>query len=547
MEQSEKSVFTILEDERKRLSIKEMIEIEKAFKGNDVDSILKAQAYLKGIEKRESSQQKSILFDPNNINSGGGYKLKSSRLSFELLRGMSRTYIVGSVIKTRKDQVLNFCTPQADKYSTGFIIEKKKKFSLTKKEKKLTKQEEERIEDITNFILECGNVRSFWDNETFPTFITKTVFDSLSLDQATFELGRNRSNQLTRFFATDAATFRVAEMTSEDDKGEYIQGYPPSHVQVYMGNVISKYYPWELGFGVRNSSTSITSFGYGRSELEDLIQVVTGLLNADSYNGNYFKIGSSPQGIIRYSGNINHNTVEEFRKQWTAQMAGVENAHRTPIINADKLDFINTRVPNKDMEFSKYQEFLIKVICAMYSIDPSEIGFPMNGSADSKPMFEGNNEARLKYSRDKGLKPLLKSIEAWINKWIVSQLDPDYVFRFVGIETEAGEVEELDRDIKKLSNFMTVDEIRAKWNLSKIEGGELILNPTYYQAKMMAEQMKQQNQMQGQDDDYDDDEEDNNKNPFNDYNQEEGDEDWENDDENPFNKALENELPHIFA
>ena len=57
----------------------------------------------------------------------------------------------------------------------------------------------------------------------------------------------------------------------------------------------------------------------------------------------------------------------------------------------------------------------------------------MQGSSDAKPMFEGNNEARLKYSRDKGLKPLLKRIEFWINMWIVSQLEKDYELRFVGI------------------------------------------------------------------------------------------------------------------
>jgi hypothetical protein len=37
-----------------------------------------------------------------------------------------------------------------------------------------------------------------------------------------------------------------------------------------------------------------------RAELEDMIDLITNLLNADQYNGNFFKVGSSPQGILTY-------------------------------------------------------------------------------------------------------------------------------------------------------------------------------------------------------------------------------------------------------
>jgi phage portal protein BeeE len=282
-------------------------------------------------------------------------------------------------------------------------------------------------------------------------------------------------------------------------------------------------------FGVRNPTTDIRSNGYGRGELEDMILVVTALLNTNQYNANFFKVGSAPRGILKYSGNINHNTVEEFRKQWMAQVTGVQNAHKIPMINADKLDFINTHIPNKDMEWSRFQEFLIKINCAMYSIDPSEIGFPMSGSSDSKPMFEGNNEARLKYSRDKGLKPLLKYAESWVNKWIVSQLDPNYVFRFVGIEDEKNELDDLDADIKRLSNFMTLNEIREKYNLPPVKGGDIVLNSVYNQALNQQAQMdlqKQQMSMGGGDQD---------------MSQEDDGED------NPFYKSLMDELPQILG
>ena len=520
-------------EEELKLSIKRDLVISKAMSSGNVDEILKASQY---IQKREQTDSKSILIDPQQVSTGFGYKEKENSLSYQFLKGMGRTQIPKSIIETRKKQVTAFCTPQQDKYSSGFIIEKKSRYSVTKKVVKLTKQEEQRIEDIIEFLLNCGSSENFWHGDSFDVFVSKILDDSLIYDQATAEIVRNKAGQIVEFFATDGATFRVADSYDDDMKsGKEIEekGYTPSHVQVYQNNILAEFYPWEMMFGVRNPDTDIRSNGYGRAELEDMVQTVTALLNSDLYNANFFKVGSAPKGILRYSGNINVNTVEELKKQWQAQVAGVNNAHKMPMINADKLDFINTHVPNKDMEYSKYQEFLIKISCALYTIDPAEIGFPMSGSSDSKPMFEGNNESRLKYSRDKGLKPLLKNIEAWINKWLMSQLDKSFTFRFVGIENEKNENDDLEQDIKRLSNFMTLNEIRAKYNLAPIKGGDMVLNSVYNQALQSAAQMDMQKQQMGMQ-----------------QGMGEGDQNMEQeyedeDEDNPFMKALSLELPEL--
>jgi len=480
-----------LNEYKQKLTIQEGLMVKKAFESSDINEIYKAQRYLASkITQKDDSEGRAMLFDPLEITRSQGYRNKRFSVSYDMLRAMGKTDIVKAIIETRKDQVKAFCTPQPDKYSTGFIIQKKSKFQLNKEEKKLSKQEEEKIEYITNFILDCGNNENFWDGDNFDIFIGKIVSDSLTLDQATFEIIRNKKGEVTQFFATDGATFRIADSYQDDDaqNEKFIKGYPPSYVQMYQGKIISEYYPWELAFCIRNPQTDIRLNGYGVSELEDMIQTVTAILNAGTYNSNFFKVGSAPKGILKYTGNINPSTVEDFRRQWTQQLSGVQGMHKIPIINADKLDFINTHVSNKDMEYMKYVEFLIKICCAIYKIDPSEINFPMGGSGDAKPMFEGNNEARLKHSKDKGLRPLLKSIESWINKWLISQIDKDYEFRFVGIESEKGEKDDLDLDIQKLSNFQTVNEIRKKRNLKDVEGGDVILNPTFVQAKMQ-EQM----------------------------------------------------------
>lgn len=926
MTEQSSTLESILQQEQ-RLQIEKSLALENAFKSNDVDQIMKANQYLKGIEKREDIDFKSIIVDPLDMTTALGYKQKPYNLSFDVLRAMGRAPIVKAIVETRKEQVMSFCEPQSNKYATGFVITKKKGYRVQQdQEVKLTKAEEAKVDELYSFIMNCGATGNYWSQDSFDVWVNKIMGDSLILDQMTSEIVRNRRGVPVNFFATDGATYRIADSYEQDDytKGEkQISGYTPSYVQIYQNKVLAEFYPWELMFGVRNPQTDIRLNGYGKSELEDMIQTVTALLNADFYNANFFKVGSAPKGILRYSGNINPNTVEDFKRQWVAQVAGVQNcvsgdvniittegqfsiesffkesdetkvakvwtglsfekaniyktktkkefctklnnglsiktssehrfrtiddegnliwkergelgigefvlvnkkqisseikssiqykgqeverdlfeilgwclgdgtigenvakkrrialfynekteqdilsqhlsilekyginaqftetiyseeakqrlkekhgfktvadratqiqifdidfynfvielgfnpsrdskvipsslftldserkcallrglfsadgcnsgkrniqlaishlklredvrlllltegirtsafegyksttlkthkgftgmllikdrdlyfekvgfiqdyksenigikvanqgsmrslpeslmihyakeirfknkqtkslterqradinsiargrdkctiekatrfmeyveypipewmkdyyiepiieltenseevqmydveifddihqfvgngmilhnSHKMPIINADKLDFINTQQSNKDMEWSRYQEFLIKITCAMYKIDPSEIGFPMSGSAESHPMFEGNNEARLQYSKDKGLKPLLKRLQFWINKYLISQIDPQYEFRFVGIEGEVDAQTELDNDIKGLSNFTTLNEIRAKRNLPLLPNGDVPLNPMYIQLMM---------------------------------------------------------------
>ena len=123
----------------------------------------------------------------------------------------------------------------------------------------------------------------------------------------------------------------------------------------------------------------------------------------------------------------------------------------------------------------------------MYTIDPAEVGFPMSGKSDGNNGLggDGGTKEKLKYSKDKGLKPLLKSFQMWLNKYIVWPLEPEFELRFVGIDDNDDQATELDQDIKKVGAFVTVNETRAKHNLEPLEGMDIILNPIASQATMM--------------------------------------------------------------
>lgn len=488
-----------INEAKEKLAIQENLLLTKSMSSNDPDEILKAQMFLKDIEKKSDTQNKSYVFDPWSFNQQFGYKDKPTALSYNMLRHMGRVPIINSIITTRIEQVSQFSQPNYEGKGTGFQIRKKRSY-LKQKEEKLNKKDEARIEWIIDFILNCGTESNSWTGDTFDTFLRKFTRDCLELDQGTFEVVRNRKGLPVEFLAVDGATFRLAD-TYENDDDKYanrdrikVNGYYPTYVQIFQNQPRAEFYPWELCFAIRNHYSDVRLNGYGVSELETIVNITTWMLYSDTYNGKFFSQGSAPKGILKVSGGVNEARLAEFRQQWMAMVAGVQNAWRTPVLEADKMEWIDLQKGNRDMEFTKWQEYLIKLACATYKIDPSEIGFPMSGSSDSKPMFEGNNEARLKYSKDKGLKPLLKMIEFKINKYVVNALSPEYEFVFVGIDGE-DEAAQVELDIKKMG-YTGLKELRRLRGLpDEIDEDDVILNPQYLQwlsIKAQKEQMEQQ-------------------------------------------------------
>lgn len=531
----------------RRLEAKKFRTLEKAMRSESPEDMVKANQVFQQIQNKVDQKTKTFLIDPLQFNANLGYKDKPYSLSYTTLKRMSKTPIINSIIKTRKNQVADFAEPQENKYSTGFVVRKKFKEG---EEQKMDRKDKKIAYAITDFLMRGGSV-SQWDYDDFDTFIRKIVEDSLVYDQMTFECIRNRRGQLESFIATDASTFRISDSYFDKDYdndffkrsgadvwqdrkdfGPKVHGYRPAYVQVYQTMKVNEFYPWELCFGIRNPSTSIYANGYGCSELEELINVVTSMLWGDEYNRRFFSQGSAPKGFFRVKGTNNEAALQQFKQQWQSMITGVMQSWKTPVIEAD-VDWIDLQKNNRDMEYSSWIEYLIKLACGVYSIDPTEIGWDISRSEGSGGLFEGNQEQRLQHSKDKGLYPLLKFIQRKINKYIVEQINPDYEFVFMGLNGMSIE-DELKMDIDKVNSFMTVNEIRQKYELKPLEAGDQPNNSIYLQAQsaqQQQQQMEQQQQMGGADESGDDQQED--VNPFDAFDNS-GDEDTgeESSDEN---------------
>ncbi len=496
-----------IEKEKSLLVIKEQLALEKAFASSDPEEIYKAQIALSKRQKASEPDRKSFIVDPQQFQSSFGYKDKHVAISYGMLRAMAKTPIINAIIRTRINQVAAFAEPQKDEFSVGFKI-RKKRIVGSNADDGLNKEEEKEIQRITDFISNCGD-SSTWGGDDFDAFVRKITRDSLTFDQMNFEVVYDLDRKPKQFFAVDAATCRVAE---DYDSPKYqdgevvveripekINGYYPSTVQIYNDRVVAEFYPWEMCFGLRNPSTNFYNPGYGISELEELVSIVTSLLWGEEYNRQFFKQGSAPKGILKVNGSFGDARLQEFRQQWNATMRGVNNAWKTPVLEGDKVEWIDLQRTNRDMEFTNWIEFLIKISCAVYAIDPAEVNFPLQGGANDRSMFEGSNEARIKHSRDKGLYPLLKFIQWRINKWVVQQLNPDYEFVFVGLDSMSAK-EQAEYDALLLSTTRTTSEVRAMRGLKPTQEGakplDTVLNPNLIQ--LINAQAAQQGMMGGE-------------------------------------------------
>jgi len=436
-----------------KLQIERNLRLESDLRSNDPDAIFKAQNYLQ--ESRSKKKDiRSFLFDPFEAYSAtGGYKQQRKRVSFDILKKVADTPIISQVITTRIAQVQNFLRFTQNEQEEGYTIRKKKSLFDDGKKKELTDEEKKKIEYIVNF-LDNGGVKSKWDiTDDLHNFTAKILKDSLSYDQIAAECERNYRFELIGYNAIDASTIRLLETIdprfTEQAKQKYNEmfGYLPRYGQVYQSNIMRNFktneeivfYPWELMYDQRNRSTALEKNGYGTSEIEILLDIITWALWGMQYNGNFFKQGSNPKGFVNIKSNdVNMDILNDFRQTWRQMLAGVNNSHKIPIFSGIDLEWVDLQMNNRDMEFQQWMEFLMVMIFSTFTIDPSELGYSFKEQAQI--FGQDGQKERLKHSKHKGLKPLLLFLEKNYTKSIVSELDREYEFIFTGIDREDEEV-----------------------------------------------------------------------------------------------------------
>ena len=214
----------------------------------------------------------------------------------------------------------------------------------------------------------------------------------------------------------------------------------------------------------------------------------------------------------------------DHQQRWQANFTGVAGAFRVPVIQGDVqvLDLIKNA---RDMDWSQFLDVVTSLILSMFSVDPAELGLKLN---KSQALLNENNEARMQWSKSRGLHEILGHIEGVFNRMVRIFGDvrlridgkvvnfnawEKYEFAFSGLEPADGESKS-KRLTEASTRDKTINEIRAeqdlppiKEDLDKIGLGDIINNSSFiqlYNSKMADKQQKEQEQAQaGEGDDGD--------------------------------------------
>ena len=448
----------------------------------------------------EGPEKISIEYDPFYTDRGGPWRRKPSRVNYQLLSSIAKSStIISCIIITRTNQVAAFSERQKDKYSLDYILEP------VDPDLEIGDEQKAELEKYYAYIENLGDPELKPNDEdiSFDEFLRRIAWDRLVYDQVAVERVRSRDeSELVYFTPVDGSTIRYTSaydtstvdlyqtkkedkinqnhnLKVHDPKDRDLQDSDYKYIQIIDENQYGVFTNDDLILRMSNKTNGVKMNGYSISEIEMLLTTITSHMNAETHNKKLFTQGHIDKGILHFKANISQRKLNMFKKAWYAQTAGVSNSWRTPIIaGMDDVKYISLQ-NQKDGTFQLWIEYCIKLICAIYLMDPSEINFDISqGSEGGNPMFTSKNEHKVKQSRDRGLRPLLRFIESIINEIMEDVTDGKYRFRFVGLDVES-KTDELERQKTEIETSKSINEIRQENGLEAIDlsfdvGGKII-------------------------------------------------------------------------
>ncbi len=464
-----------------------MDDVVETFK---TDELMKAAQQVNpmgyGLKKR-SSGMVSTDMDDLQVNKQNGWFERRDGINFDMLRSVvDQTPILNAVVLTRVRQVSRFTRRLEGKTGVGFeIVHRDRDHKITQDELKETAL-------ISDFFTNCGwekdpRIRSSLKRDNFHTFMSKLVRDSLTMDSTAIEteFKTDKGLGMEGIYAVDGATIRLCSEQGYEGNEEIFA------LQVIQQQVRTLYGYEDLIYIPRNPRSDVLVGGYGLGEVELMVRVVTGFLNAMTYNIDGFDKNSIPKGMLHLCGQYDTNDLNSFKRQWNAMVQGVNNRWVLPVMVSQdqdsKASFENFGNEFNEMYFSKWMSFLVSIICAIYGISPDEINFD-SFSSDRSSLSGNDTSEKLASSKDKGLRPLLKYFEEIFTDYVCSVFSDKYMFRWAGLDPED---EEKRYESRKL--ILTIDEMRAEEGYGAIGGllGEAPINPSLlgvWQQLKMAEE-----------------------------------------------------------
>ena len=420
-----------------------------------------------------------------------------------------RNGVVAAAITLRIQQALEFSHVSHDKDVPGWEVvlkdDKKTPSSAQKKQK----------EFLEDFIIN-GKADGFTPiqsgHDDLRHMLVKYVRDRLLIDKVTWEIERNKKGEALALWVLDGATilpvlpggfygstsqvgFGIAHgynKLSDEIRKAKLAKVPPVESIAYIqellygtsgGGITAAFTEDDLIYDLSNELSDIRYYKQGLSCTERANTVITAFINSVNFNSNGLSRGSIPKVAIAMGkdSGFTEEQIEDMQDEWMANFEATDGQWNIPILNSDA-KILPMLQSNRDMEYQKYMEFVGALTCSIFGIDSTELGLRFN---QAQSVLSENNDAKQLFSKNRGVRELLGSFTYTVNNFIKKsgyEFAKDFKFRFNGLSTEDKNFE-ADLRAKNVKVFKTVNEIRKDNDMPPIEGGDIILDPTFLQNK----------------------------------------------------------------
>ncbi len=470
------------------------------------------------LENNKKITRLAFEEDPTAPNKFGGlYFDKFSLLPDKVIKRISVIDdLVATIVRARGNQCASFGHELQDRFSTGFRIEPDKggKFeSLSVDEKAAIFK---KIVVATKKLSTCGNTKKWSDQEhmTLPTFLYLSGTNAVRFGRFATEIiwATNKMGE-KEFYAfrpsdvgtiykalpknTAAAAVRKAAIKKlESIKNEKLipekfENDEYAWIQVIEGTPQQAFTEEEMIVHNCYPITDIEYNGYPLTPIDTAYNAIVTHLSIVNHNKLYFQNGRAAKGmLVIQSDDVDTTVLSDLKQQFNANINSTTNAWRMPVIKVGQEDTIEWKAIDsgaRDMEFQYLSDSNARVILSAFHMSPEELpGYAhLSRGTNNQALSESNNEYKLEAARDVGIRPLLASMEDFLNSKILPLIDEEVAkycsVKLTGLDADNPEKESTRIEAEQQLHGSMNDTLRTvdKPEIPKAWGGDLILNPIF--------------------------------------------------------------------
>ena len=223
---------------------------------------------------------------------------------------------------------------------------------------------------------------------------------------------------------------------------------------------------------IKNFSTDSCSY-YGLSKLQPIFYEIKQYLQSNIHNLSLLEKGARLSGLLVSKTEIGQNNRDYVRQQFSGNNQGASNAGSIAFIDGADIDFKELSLSNKDMDFRELKNDMVKIVALT-------LGIPLPLISNEAMTMNNYKEAKLALFDDSIL-PHTKRIYGELENFLFPRFKIDsekYDLIYNENEISALSIRKSEEiKIKKDSNVLTINEIRALYGYEPIMDGDKLYQP----------------------------------------------------------------------